>query len=107
MRLVELFCHVDDFCQTFEPPWQRSLVAQGTRRRNRPSQLSTSEIMTIVIHFHQSHYRDFKSYSCEHVLTHLRGEFPRTVSYQRFVELMPRVLVCSVPELAGQIEGLK
>jgi len=74
MSLLELFCHVDDFCQTFEPHGQRTLVQQGTRRRNRPSQLSTSEIMTVVIHFHQSHHRDFKSYYCEHVLTHLRGE---------------------------------
>lgn len=93
MSLLELFCHVDDFCQTFEPHWQRTLVAQGTRRRNRSGQLSTSGIMTIVIRFHQSHYRDFKSYSCEHVLTHLRSEFPRAVSYQRFVELMQRVLL--------------
>lgn len=49
--------------------------------------------MTIVIHFHHSHYRDFKHYYCEHVLTHLRGEFPRAVSYQRFVELLPRILI--------------
>lgn len=93
MSLLELFCHVDDFCQTFEPQWQRTLVAQGTRQRNRPGQLSMSEIMTIVIHFHHSHYRDFKHYYCEHVLTHLRGEFPRAVSYQRFVELLPRLLI--------------
>ena len=93
MSLLELFCHVDDFCQTFEPQWQRTLVAQGTRQRNRPGQLSMSEIMTIVIHFHHSHYRDFKHYYCEHVLTHLRGEFPRAVSYQRFVELLPRILI--------------
>lgn len=109
MSLLELFCHVDDFCQTFEPQWQRTQVAQGTRRRNRPGQLSTSEIMTIVIHFHQSHYRDFKSYYCEHVLTHLRGEFPRAVSYQRFVELMPRVLLpllVYVQHCAGRCTGI-
>lgn len=93
MSLLELFCHVDDFCQSFEPQWQRSLVQQGVRQRSRQTQLSMSEIMTIVIHFHHSHYRDFKHYYCEHVLTHLRGEFPRAVSYQRFVELLPRILI--------------
>jgi len=93
MSLLELFCHVDDFCQSFEPQWQRSLVQQGVRQRSRQTQLSMSEIMTIVIHFHHSHYRDFKHYYCEHVLTHLRGEFPRAVSYQRFVELLPRLLI--------------
>jgi hypothetical protein len=46
-----------------------------------------------MIHFHQSHYRDFKSYYQEHVLVHLCREFPRLVSYGRFVELMPRAVV--------------
>jgi hypothetical protein len=29
-----------------------------------------------LIHFHQSHYRNFKANYCEYVLHHLRGEFP-------------------------------
>jgi hypothetical protein len=29
--------------------------------RNRSSRLSLSEILTIMVHFHQSHYRDFTS----------------------------------------------
>jgi hypothetical protein len=52
-----------------------------------------SEIMTILVHFHQAQYRTFKAYYTEHVAVHLRGEFPKLVSYSRFVELMPRVLV--------------
>ena len=87
MSLLELFCHVDDFCQAFEPSWQRALLQQGGGRRRRSPRLSTSEIMTIVIHFHQSHYRDFKTYYLQHVLSHLRDEFPCAVSYTRFVEL--------------------
>jgi len=50
-----------------------------------------SEIMTIVIHFHQSQYRNFKAYYTEHVSKQLNSEFPALVSYNRFVELMPRV----------------
>jgi hypothetical protein len=64
----------------------------GSKKRNRPGQLSTSEIMTIIIYFHQSHYRDFKTYYKEHVCQHLRREFPNLVSYERFVTLMPSVL---------------
>ena len=45
--------------------------------------------MTIIIHFHQSNYRNFKAYYTEHVMIHLRSEFPNLVSYNRFVELMP------------------
>lgn len=93
MSLLELFCHVDDFCQVFEPQWQQSLVQQGTMKRTRPTQLSTSEIMTIVIHFHQARYRDFKTYYTEYVLVYLQDEFPQLVGYTRFVELMGRVVV--------------
>ena len=48
--------------------------------------------MTILIHFHQSHYRDFKAFYTQHVCEHMRSEFPTLVSYTRFVELMPSVL---------------
>ena len=49
--------------------------------------------MTILIHFHQSHYRTFKAYYTEYVLMHRRAEFPALVSYNRFVELTPSVMV--------------
>ena len=90
--LLELFVRVDDFCQVFLPFWERKLMLDGSKKRRRPGQLSVSEIMTIVIHFHQSHYRDFKTYYTEHVCQHLKREFPHLVSYERFVILMPSVL---------------
>lgn len=49
--------------------------------------------MTLLIHFHQSGYRNFKTYYLEHVHKHLRAEFPGLVSYSRFVTLMPRVIL--------------
>ena len=52
-----------------------------------------SEIMTILIHFHQFHYRDFKAFYAGHVLAYLRSDFPRLVSYSRLVSLIPSVLV--------------
>lgn len=91
--LVELFCHVDDFCQRFLPIYEKHLLATGMKQRQRARSLTLSEIMTILIHFHQSHYRDFKAYYCEHVLVHLHSEFPGLVSYQRFVEFIPSALV--------------
>lgn len=93
MSVLELFCHVDDFCQWFEPHWHQTLLREGAIKRIRRTELTTSEIMTIVIHFHQSHYRDFKAYYQEYVLRQLHGEFPKLVAYNRFVELMKRVLV--------------
>ncbi len=93
MSLLELFCDVDDFMQAFLPFWKQKLLETGSIKRLRKSQLSESEIMSIMIAFHQSHYRDFKAYYQKHVQKHLGSEFPKLVSYTRFVELMPRVLV--------------
>jgi hypothetical protein len=46
-----------------------------------------SEVMTIVILFQSSGFRNFKTYYTGHVCAHLRKEFPGLVSYQRMVEL--------------------
>lgn len=90
MNLLELFCAVDDFWQVFRPIWQRHQLESGDRQRIRATKLSESEIMTILIQFHTSRFRDFKAYYA-FVCDHQRGEFPELVSYERFVKLMPRV----------------
>ena len=93
MNLLELFCAVDDFWQGFAPQWHQELVASGRVKRVKACQLTPSEVMTIVIHFHQARYRDFKTYYTQHVQQYLQAEFPHLVSYGRFVELMASVLV--------------
>ena len=92
MSIVELFCDVDDFCMAFEPKWQAKLLDMGKKGRGPKRQMITSEIMSIVIHFHQSGYRNFKRYYIDHVQRHMHREFPKLVSYNRFVEYMPSVL---------------
>jgi hypothetical protein len=93
MSLLELFCHVDDFWLQFGPQWERELLVTGAKHRRRAGQLCPSEIMTILVYFHQMRYRDFKTYYIQFVQVYLRSEFPHLVSYHRFVELMPSVLV--------------
>lgn len=92
-QLVAMFCDIDDFCKLFEPIYSQRLLQNGQRQRVRQGQLSLSEIMTIIVYFHASHYRDFKHYYTEYVEVYLRPYFPDLVSYSRFVELMPRALV--------------
>jgi len=92
MSLLELFVNVDDFCQIFLPVWEQKLIFEGSKKRRRARQLSVSEIMTIIIYFHQAHYRNFKAYYTEHVCQHLKGEFPNLVTYERFVILMSSVV---------------
>jgi hypothetical protein len=92
MSLLEVFCSVDDFCQDYARVSTQTMIGNGGKRRQRAGELHLSEIMTILIHFHQSHYRDFKAYYTQYVQAQLHREFPKLVSYQRFVELMPRAL---------------
>ena len=93
MSLVELFADVDDFCQLFEPRWRRFQLSNGLHQRNRETLLSLNEIMTIMVYFHQSGYRFIKTYYQNHVQKHLNEEFPKLVSYHRFVTLMARAFV--------------
>lgn len=86
--LEALFCDVDDFCIIFEPKWQQLLLGNGLQQRQRQRCLSMSEIMTILIAFHQNHYRDFKHFYQDHVCKYWNQEFPRLPSYSRFIELI-------------------
>ena len=92
-QLIAMFCDIDDFCKWFEPLYLQRLLQSSQHQRVRQGHLTLSEIMTIIVYFHSSHYRDFKHYYTEYVATHLRPYFPALVSYSRFVELMPRALV--------------
>ncbi len=93
VSLEELFCHVDDFCQRFEPLWNQQLLGNGLKKRNRPRQMSLSEIMTIAIAFHQQRYRTFKDFYTQHVAVYWKAAFPNLVSYQHFVSWMPSTLL--------------
>lgn len=109
MSLLELFVSVDDFCQIFLPFWETRQLEDGSKKRLCRGQLSVSEIMTIIIYFHQSQYRNFKAYYTEHVRQHLRSEFPNLVSYERFVSLMPSVfgpLSAYLKSLYGHCYGI-
>jgi hypothetical protein len=92
MSLLALFCKVDDFCQQWDRQHSQQLAAVSGQRRRQPH-LTESEVMTLVIHFHQSGYRNFKDYYIKHVQVHFRSAFPQLVSYSRFVTLMSRVVL--------------
>jgi hypothetical protein len=108
--LLELFCDVDDFCQAFLPILSQRLLSSGAQQRQRSRSLTVSEIMTILIAFHQSHYRDFKAYYLEQVVKYWHSEFPGLVSYTRFVEYIPSTLVPLIVYLRtgclGQCSGI-
>lgn len=93
MIIEELYCLVDDYCKKFMPIWESQLIEDGARKRLRPTQLSRSEMITILIWYHQSHYCNFKSYYQYYLNEHLKSAFPNLVSYNRFIELIPWIIL--------------
>lgn len=91
--LEELFCHLDDFCRSFEPQWRQTLLGYGVQQRDRQRSMSLSEIMTILVSFHRESYRNFKHFYQKQVCRYWRAEFPGLPTYQRFVEWMPDTLM--------------
>ncbi len=92
-NLLSLFCHVDDFCQPFERAQKARQLRVAKPVRNRARSLCTSEVLTIMIAFHQSGFRNFKTFYMGYICPHLKAEFPGLVSYHRFIEFIPASLV--------------
>ena len=84
-KITEIFCLVDDFCKEFDKVAKNRLLGNPGKR---PPVMSKGEILTIMILFHLSGFRTFKHFYIYYVQKHMQDEFPRTVSYNRFTELM-------------------
>ena len=109
MSLLEMFCAIDDFWLEYQPYWYQELLTAGVKQRQRRRQLVESEIMTILVYFHQLRFRDFKTYYTRYVQRHLQDEFPNLVSYPRFIQLIPAVIVplCAyLQRCYGQCTGI-
>lgn len=87
-KITEIFCSIDDFTIVFETALEKSVISSGKKTRKRKFKMSKGEIITITVLFHLSGYRNFKHYYLFYIQKHLKSEFPDTVSYNRFVELM-------------------
>lgn len=106
MTLLELFCSVDDFCQKFEPQWNLKLFPN--KPRGPKCSLSLSEIITIIIFFHQSNFRNFKNFYYYLQTYHLE-EFPNLLSYSRFIRVKQKALIpffAYLFNLKGKITGI-
>ncbi|GFO74559.1 transposase, IS982 family [Bathymodiolus platifrons methanotrophic gill symbiont] len=93
MSLTQLFCDVDDFCKVFIPEWEKTQIDSGEKKRRRKRCISTSEIISLIIYYHQSGYGTFKWFYLRYLPRNLSGAFPKAPSYNRFIELLPEVIV--------------
>ena len=110
MHITKLFCLVDNFVNTLNIKDIPMLVADsGKQKRNRQPKLSLSEMVTIMILFHESGYRTFKWYYLNYVCVHMRGEFPHLISYSRFIAHMQKttkVLILLMQKMMGENTGI-
>ena len=92
-EITEIFYLCDDFSKEFDKSFKKHILQSdnGKKTRNKPGKLSHSEVMTILISFHLGGYRNLKHYYLFYVSQHLNKEFPKLVSYNRFVELQQQV----------------
>lgn len=87
-KITEIFFKIDEFTKVFEPALKQNLIGNGKKTGNRPGKMSMSEIMTVSVIYHVSGFKNFKHFYIYYVQKHMQKEFPQTVSYNRFVELM-------------------
>lgn len=91
-KIIEIYIAVDDFCKEFtNTRCYQQIECKQVIKRNRKAMLSESEIITILIAFHNGHFTNFKHFYLYYVKAHLNGYFPTLPSYNRFIELQQRV----------------
>lgn len=92
-KVTEIFFDIDEFCKVFEPAFTQKLLEDGKKHRKRAFKMSMSEILTITVIFQLSGHRTFKHFYLFYIQKHMKSEFPDTVSYNRFTELMQANMV--------------
>ena len=89
-KVTDIYCIVDEFCKNFEKTTANFILGKPSRR---PPTMTNSEIISILLLFQISGFKCFKHYYLFYVQKHMRNDFPRTVSYNRFVELSQSVVM--------------
>ena len=94
-KITEIFCIADDFCKELEKEFAKKVLpdSDNAPKRHRKRMMSDAEVITILICFHFNSYRNFKHYYLYCVRTVWKDLFPKTFSYNRFIEVMPRCFV--------------
>lgn len=93
-QLTRIFCELDDFCKEFERYRKGNLLPSPspTSQRGPACSLNDSEIMTVLILFQSSRWRDFKNYYNHFLTTYYKTAFPTLPSYNRFIAILSRVI---------------
>lgn len=91
-NITALFFCLDEFCKSYQE-WEKHRLIDTGKKRYRACEMSLSEMLTIMILFHLSPCKNFKYYYIVHLYHFHKQDFPKLLSYSRFVQLMPRLFV--------------
>ena len=108
MSILPIFCDIDDLCLLFESAWHRRLLRSGSAPQQAWRFSPPSEVMTLLVLFHASGYRDLKTFYTQHAQKHLAWALPKLTSYSGFVELQRDALIplwCYLHTRFGQCTG--
>lgn len=75
-NVTELFCFVDDFCKAVDENFAEKLLPNG-RNPTRVPEITHSEIMTIILLYHQSRCENFKSFYLYYLKLLYSSHFPK------------------------------
>jgi len=106
--ITTLYCCLDDFCKVFAD-WEAHHLIPSSTRPQRSGKLSRSEMLFIMVLFHLSPYKNFKTFYLYGIGVQHRGCFRDLPHYDRFVSLMPRLfapLMVLLHSLSGEETGL-
>ena len=84
-KVIEIFYLTDEFCRNFKTSIEAHFIGNAPKRK---PIMAESEVITIMILFHSGQFRNMKHFYLYYIQKHMTGEFPNTVSYNRFTELM-------------------
>lgn len=91
-KYTTIFVIVDDFCKVYKDWEKHKLIGTG-KSRQRDGLLSLSEVLSIVIFYHFSGYKNFKFYYEYEICGRLKHLFPRRPCYDRFLQIMPNLFL--------------
>jgi hypothetical protein len=106
--ITAIFYLVDEFCRIYQE-WQKNRLISCNQIRIRKHHMSLSEMLTIMIIYHLSPCREFKAFYQYFLVIRHKSDFREFLSYNRFVELMPTLLVpllVMIHCLCGKKDGI-
>lgn len=107
-NITALFFCLDEFCKSYEE-WEKYRLIDTGKKRYRSCEMALSEMLTIMVLFHLSPCKNFKYFYSFHISHFHKQDFPKLLSYSRFLQLMPRLftpLCVLLQSLFGEETGI-